>query len=308
MKKSIFAFLTALLVVTGCMGCIGHIGNIRYRGDMENPGDVKTPEDMENLENMETSGDVKTLEDMETLENAGPFGGFPGLLTITARAAETAGTLLVVDDARLLSEKEKDRLINDYSAITEYMGAAFISTNYSPGSTASYAEQCAIQYYHNDPAVLFLIDMDDREIYVYANGTAQKMISKADARAITDNIYKSASRGDYYECADGAFRQIYAKCTGQRLARPVKHVTNALIALLAGVMINYFITVFSRVPKAERRTKGEIKASVSSQMAHMPGVALSVTFLNSVKHIKSSSSGGGGGGGGHSGGGGGHGF
>ena len=96
MKKSIFAFLTALLVVTGCMGCIGHIGNIRYRGDMENPGDVKTPEDMENLENMETSGDVETLEDMETLENTGPSAGFPGLLTITARAAGTAGTLLVV--------------------------------------------------------------------------------------------------------------------------------------------------------------------------------------------------------------------
>ena len=66
--------------------------------------------------------------------------------------------------------RKKDWLINDYSAITEYMGHAFISTNYSPGSTASYAEQCAIQYYHNDPAVLFLIDMDDREIYVYANG------------------------------------------------------------------------------------------------------------------------------------------
>ena len=148
MKKSIFAFLTALLVVTGCIGCIGHIGNIRYRGDMETPGDVKNLEDRETLENMETLGD------METLENTGPSAGFPGLLTITARAAGTAGTLLVVDDARLLSEKEKDRLINDYSAITEYMGAAFISTNYSPGSTASYAEQCAIQYYHNDPAVL----------------------------------------------------------------------------------------------------------------------------------------------------------
>ena len=82
MKKSIFAFLTALLVVTGCMGCIVHIGNIRYRGDME------------------------------TLENAGPSAGFPGLLTITARAAETAGTLLVVDNAHLLSEREKDQLIN----------------------------------------------------------------------------------------------------------------------------------------------------------------------------------------------------
>ena len=90
----------------------------------------------------------------------------------------------------------------------------------------------------------------------------------------------------------------------------MKHITNALIAVLLGVLINYFITVFSRTPKAERRTKGQIKASVSSQMAHLPGISLgAAVFLSSVKHYKSSGSGGsGGGGGGHSGGGGGHGF
>lgn len=272
MKKRIFSFLTTLLVLLACMGGSGGSG---FVGNMDG------------------------------------YGEPAGLLTITARAAGTTGTLLIADDAHLLSEEEKARLIEDYSVITEYMGAAFVSTDYSPGSTASYAEECAIRYYHNDPAVLFLIDMDDREIYVYANGTAQKTISKADARAITDNIYKSASRGDYYECADGAFRQIYAKCTGQKLARPVKHITNALIAVLVGILINYLITAYSRIPKAERRTKGEIKASVSSKMAHMPGIALGAAIvLSSAKHYKSSSSGsgGGGGGGGHSGGGGGHGF
>ena len=226
---------------------------------------------------------------------------------ITVQAEGTTGTLLIVDEADLLTDVEEARLINDYSVITEYMGAAFISTDFSPG-TAYYAEQCAIRYFEDDPAVLFLIDTDEREIYVYANGTAQKTISKADARAITDNIYLSASRGDYYQCADGAFRQIYAKCTGQKLARPVKHITNALIAVLGGIVLNYLITAYSRKPKADRRTKGEIKVSVTSQMAHMPGIALSVTFLNSIKYIKSRSSGGVGGGGGHSGGGGGHSF
>ena len=55
------------------------------------------------------------MENMETLENTGPSAGFPGLLTITARAAGTAGTLLVVDDARLLSEKENiERIRIDY--------------------------------------------------------------------------------------------------------------------------------------------------------------------------------------------------
>ena len=286
MKKRVFAFLTALLIVTGCLGSIGYAG---------------------------ASGEAAVLLPVTAMAAATGSNGSNGSNGTnrsngTAGAAQAPGALLVVDDARLLSEEEEARLIADYSVITEYMGAAFISTYSSPGTTAYFAEQCAIKYFRDDPAVLFLIDMDDREIYVYANGKAQETISRADARAITDNIYKSASRGDYYECADGAFRQIYAKCTGHELARPVKHITNALIAILLGVLINYFITVFSRTPKAERRTKGQIKASVSSQMAHMPGVALSVTFLNSVKHIKSSSSGGGGGGGGHSGGGGGHGF
>ena len=284
MKKRVFAFLTALLVFLACMACMEYMGSSGAAGFIQN-----------------------------TIGSGEPAG----LLTITARAegttgtTEASGTLLIADDAHLLSEEEKARLIEDYSAITEYMGAAFVSTDYSPGSTSSFAEECAIRYYRNDPAVLFLIDMDDREIYVYANGTAQKTISKADARAITDNVYKSASRGDYYECADGAFRQIYAKCTGQKLARPVKHITNALIAVLVGILINYLITAYSRIPKAERRTKGEIKASVSSKMAHMPGIALGAAIvLSSAKHYKSSSSGsgGGGGGGGHSGGGGGHGF
>ena len=293
MKKRISVFLTSLLVFLGCMGflgCIKYMGNI-----FGETADLLTV----TAEAAGTTGAVGTAGASASTGTAG-----------TAGASASTGRLLVADEANLLSEEEKARLIEDYSVITEYMGAAFISTDYSPGTTSSYAEQCAIRYYQNDPAVLFLIDMDDREIYVYANGTAQKTISKADARAITDNIYKSASRGEYYECADGAFRQIYAKCTGRKLARPVKHITNALIAVLVGILINYFITVYSRTPKAERRTKGEIKASVSSRMAHMPGIALGAAIvLDSVKHYKSSGSGGGGGGGGgHSGGGGGHGF
>ena len=271
MKKRIFSFLTTLLVLLACMGGSGGSG---FVGNMDG------------------------------------YGEPAGLLTITARAAGTTGTLLIADDAHLLSEEEKARLIEDYSVITEYMGAAFVSTDYSPGSTASYAEECAIRYYHNDPAVLFLIDMDDREIYVYANGTAQKTISKADARAITDNIYKSASRGDYYECADRTFSQILGKCRGERLARPVKHITNALIAVLCGILLNYYLTVYSRIPDPEPRTKGEVNVSVTRQMASMPGISLALPIvLSSVKHYKNRSSGGsGGGGGGHSGGGGGHGF
>ncbi|MBE6007380.1 MAG: TPM domain-containing protein [Sarcina sp.] len=222
-----------------------------------------------------------------------------------------ASSLVVEDNADLLTSEEEAQLISDYSAITEYMDAAFVTTNSSPGSTASYAENYAINHYGNDPAIIFVIDMDDRELYIYANGPAIKTITSADSRAITDNIYRSASRGDFYECAELAFSQILAKCMGERLSRPVKHITNALIAILAGILVNYFLTVYSRLPVIENRTEGQINVSVTSKMAHMPGLLLALpVVLSSVKRYKSSGSGGsgGGGGGGHSGGGGGHGF
>ena len=232
------------------------------------------------------------------------------LSPVSLMAAQSSKKLVVEDGADLLTEEEEARLIQDYWAVTEYMDAALVTTEHSSGSTSSYAEQYAIRHYGNDPAVIFVIDMEERELYIYANGPALKTISRADARAITDNIYKIASRGDYYECADLALSQILSKCSGGRLARPVKHATNALIAVLAGILLNYFITVSSRRPRVERRTKGSVDVSVSRQMAIMPGISLALPIvLSSVRHYKSSSSGGsGGGGGGHSGGGGGHSF
>ena len=221
-----------------------------------------------------------------------------------------ANQLVVEDDADILTPDEEARLIRDYSTITEYMGAAFVTTDAASAGTSAFAEDYAISHYGNSPAVIFVIDMYDRELYIYSNGTALKTITRADARAITDNVYKSASRGDYYECADRTFSQILGKCRGERLARPVKHITNALIAVLCGILLNYFLTVYSRIPDPEPRTKGEVNVSVTRQMASMPGISLALPIvLSSVKHYKNRSSGGsGGGGGGHSGGGGGHGF
>lgn len=228
-------------------------------------------------------------------------------------AAFAAGTFIIEDGADLLTNDEEAELRARYWEITSYMDAALVTTNDSPGSTSSFAESYAIRNYGNDPAIIFVIDMDDREIYIYANGAALRTVSQADARAITDNIYKDASRGDYFACADGAFGQILAKCRGERLARPVKHISNLMIAVLLGVLINYFLTVRSRQPRKERRTNATVTASVSTRRSFLPGLALGIPIVvSSVRHYKNDDSGsgggGGGGGGGHSGGGGGHSF
>ena len=105
MKKRVFAFLTALLIFTGCLGSIGYAG---------------------------ASGEAAVLQPVTAMAAATGSNGSNGSNGTngsngsngTAGAAQAPGTLLVVDDARLLSEEEEARLIADYSVITEYMGAA----------------------------------------------------------------------------------------------------------------------------------------------------------------------------------------
>ena len=237
-------------------------------------------------------------------------------LAVLTAAAAAAGGFVIEDGADLLTDAEEAALTVKYAGLAEYMDVAVVTTNSSAATARRYAEDYAVRNYGTAPAVIFLIDMDNREIYVCSNRDAIRTVSNADGRAITDNIYQYASRGDYYTCTDKALEQIQARFQGERLARPVKHITNALIAVLFGVLINYFVVVRSRRSEYARRTTGKIAVNVSRQMAVMPGIALAAPIvIDTVKRYKESSSGHsgrsggggfGGGGGGFSGGGGGH--
>ena len=79
----------------------------------------------------------------------------------------------------------------------------------------------------------------------------------------------------------------------------MKHITNALIAVVFGVLINFWLAARSRRPKKEPRTKGAAPVSVTRQMAAMPAILLAAPIVTKSERIyKSSDSGSGGGSGG----------
>ena len=162
-------------------------------------------------------------------------------------------TFVMDDKANLLTTEQRQKLKEDYTPLTEYLDVAFVTTNSPGGSTDSFCHSYVNREFGNRPAVIFAIDMSNRQIYVYSNEAALSIISRADARAITDNIYQYATDGDYYGCANEAFAQIQAKCEGGVIARPVKHITNALIAVVLGVLANYYLAHFARARLINRR-------------------------------------------------------
>ena len=209
---------------------------------------------------------------------------------------------VIEDNADLLSPAEEQQLANDMVPLTDYGNIAFHSIDSNASTTSSYARS----YYHaafgTQSGTVFLVDMDNREIYIFSDGANYSVITKSKANVITDNVYRFASAGDYYGCASSAFSQMQTLLEGNRIAQPMKYVSNALLALILGLLINFII--IASVSKLKRANY--LKVLEAAQIS-FNATAPVAEFVNETKRYDpiSDSGGGGSSGGGSRGGGGG---
>lgn len=221
--------------------------------------------------------------------------------------------IVIRDDADLLTDDEEAALREHMLPVTAYGHAGFYTTNGPVDQTSAYARSAYTDFFGQESGTLFLIDMDNRYLYIFSRGAVEKAIPASIANTITDNVYRLAGRGDYAGCAMTAFDQIGARLEGQKIAQPMKHITNLLTAIILAMATGYgFIRLHNR-----RREPG---MSVLIDALTVSGAGLSGLNMRHTGTTKTysppsssgsgsgGSSGGGGGGGGGGGSGGGHGF
>lgn len=236
----------------------------------------------------------------------------------TPKAEENNDYEIIIDDkADLISSYEEEELRRTMEAITEYGGAAFVTNpeeNTYSGDANSFARELYREYFDTSSGVLFLIDMYNRRIEIFSDGTIYKKITIDVANTITTNIYEEATYGNYFDCADSAFKQIHYVLAGGRVHTGVKGVTNLLFSFAVALMINFLVVYIQRNAAAPREVKSGITANTRDKYKVVKNVK--TKMIKRIKSTNSSSSGGGsfggggssGGGGGSSGGGGGHSF
>lgn len=229
---------------------------------------------------------------------------------VVYRNPDTEYVVVIEDDAGLLTEVEQAALAETMREITVYGSTAFKTISDNASSTESYARRYYASIFSNRSGFLFLIDMDNRNIWIYCDGEIYKTVTESYADTITDNVYYYASAGDYYTCAVKAFEQAHALLQGRRIAQPMKYVCNALLAVITALFINFgLVSFFSRTGKTDDR---ELLAhSLHYFSATDPTVCyhFETKIYDPVKSDSGSLGRGGGGGGGRSsGGGGGHSF
>ena len=215
------------------------------------------------------------------------------------------------DDANLFTDDEENRLLERLKTVLSFGGAAIVTTDYNSMSASSYAENAFRQYFGTGSATLLLIDMDNRYLQFFSDGSNYRVLTESKTNEISDNVYKYASSGDYFTCADKAFEQVATVLSGGRIVTPMRYVTNAIFAIGLVLLVNIWIVVMQRKkpdPSQIVDTMGQAHRGAVMR------VRTQMTNQKRTRHVESSGGGvhigggGGGGGGGHSGGGGGHSF
>ncbi len=228
------------------------------------------------------------------------------LAILIALPASAENTPVIRDDADLLTTAEEQDLLQAMQQICDYGTPMFWSTRES-GDDRQLAEDFLHAQIGRTSGALLVINMHSRLITVYSDGDIYRTITPSESDTITDNIYRYASAGNYYECARSAFDQIGRLLRGERIARPMKLISNLLLAVTLSLLIVYiYISQRYEQHTTTRKVKTAVPLSVLSS------AAFSATIINKnqkltrqLKTNLNSDSGSGGRSGGHFGGGGG---
>ena len=118
----------------------------------------------------------------------GIFFARPCKAEVTYENPDTSYVVSIEDEADLLSDEEESRLSTQMEEITAYGNVAFVSLDTNYTSTDSYAREHYRQLFGSDSGTLFVIDMDNRNIWIHSNGAIYRTITKSYADTITDSM------------------------------------------------------------------------------------------------------------------------
>ena len=170
--------------------------------------------------------------------------------------AAASSNVKVVDDAGILTNEETEEL-------EEYLESLDGTVNYlvvtcDDRAMGSSALEKLDNYYRQEfdayeDGIAFIVDMDTRRIELQGRNSLQYSLDSGDCTDITDNVYRYASDGDYYNCIYHAFREADLVANYEFVLRPMRIIVSLLIAIIIG-----FLGTFLKA-MADRSKENEIK-------------------------------------------------
>lgn len=210
------------------------------------------------------------------------------------KEAGSSEKIILDDQANLLTDDQELLLRSDMAPLTEFGNVVFVSISSNQyGNSETFAREYYRSKFQSADGVLFVIDMQTRQLTLMSRGTLERTLTPSKNTSIVDNVFRLASAGNYYECAKRVFEQAYRLLTGGKIAEPMRYISAAIIALCSSSFIGFMIAY-----AGFRLKKQNIKETMASNKYHVDILDFDAqkTGQHSVYNPPSSSSSGGGGG------------
>lgn len=264
-------------------------GRIQNRGEIEiDPGQLKGGKNVELLEAGYCQNYDRDRYDPATGKAAvaAPAAESAGNSVSTAQVRPFTGAVeyenpdtgyraVILDELGLMSEEEHDRLLEDMKPLTRYGNAAFWSTEEYTRQEVEQARLKRRELFGLTSGTIFVVNMNVRKISLQNYGYIESLLPSSKANTITNNVRNYATRKDYYGCASRAFGQVLSLMEGNRIAQPMKYLSNACIALMLGLLL-MLLLVFRHASSFVRPAAGEVLAAAGAG-------ALSLYALSALK-------------------------
>ena len=153
------------------------------------------------------------------------------------RNDDTGFRAVIMDEIDLLTEQEERRLLADMQPLTAYGSVAFWSTDESASNEIEQARLKRRDMFGLESGSIFVINMKLRKVTIQSYGKMYDVLSVSRANSITNYVRGYLTRAEYYAGAQAAFLQMNSLMRGDRIAQPMKHLSNACIALMVGLMV-----------------------------------------------------------------------
>lgn len=135
------------------------------------------------------------------------------LLCMTFALPICAASDPLIDDADLFSESEENDLLEQINRLKSDTGMDYlvVTTDDAQGMSAQdYADNAYGSSDASKDTLLYLIDMDNREIYVYTQGMAIRYITDDRLDMMMDAAYIEVADGKYFDSAVSVLNDVEA--------------------------------------------------------------------------------------------------
>ena len=167
-----------------------------------------------------------SLDDNKEVFEPKPVDGIAPLFDEGLGYFNTNPSIIIDDQADLLTDEEEKKLYETMSLLSEYGKVVFLTVNTNPYGTAdSYSRVYYTEKFSdNTDGVIFIIDMSTRYLYINSCGSLRTKLDSGKGRSITDNVFRYARNGQYFKCAQKAFEQAYTVVSGKQIFEPMRYI------------------------------------------------------------------------------------